>query len=320
MYGARPIILILPLAVILLISLAVVVGVVKGGRLTNKRFQDWYWYDDSFANMLRDNCSTEYANYLNHIDSHWYFSWPTYRTTGSAEYWVYMHPVLTCLLDITNELSKSEMGAAGVLLGLMPTILAYAGSNLVETALLAARRPLLAFLLGIGSPAVPVLRTFQHPEVHKMLKKRSAKHGLTVHVTRTVEVTTFRMLIVVAEYVLALAAIANCILAAYELGMKTYISWSADVFFHPLLWSLTPGLVHLFGVWTFRLDVSRIGPSRLDQTSFRERLWYWVKDEFTPCVSQGPTTFKYKPESYTFLVVSWWAAILTLAHYIYGTV
>ena len=196
-------------------------------RLASKRFQHWHWYDASFANIIHENCSVEYNNYLSKYDSGWHFGSPYYDTQeGPGQSWTWMDPLINCLLDHTNELGKANMASAAVLLGLMPTILAAAGSTLSETALLSARRPLLAFLLATGSPAVLPVRTFQHDDVPKMLVRR--KSGLTIELSSTSQTLYLKMIVVCIELILALAATANVILTSYELGISTIISWSAN--------------------------------------------------------------------------------------------
>ncbi len=125
-------------------------------------------------------------------------------------------------------------------------------------------------------------------------------------------------LVVGIELILVLAAIGNVFYASYELGIKTAISWSGDVSFHPLMWSCLTGGVHIWGSMVLRQDVTEATPSR---TQVGQRIRVWAKDEFTPCASQAtPIILKYRPDTFQFLIVSWWAAFFTLAHYIYGTV
>ncbi|KAH9206237.1 hypothetical protein DL95DRAFT_315935 [Leptodontidium sp. 2 PMI_412] len=284
-------------------------------RLQAQRFQKWYWYDDSLSLLVRINCSTEYTNYLEKQDSGWDSRYGAKPVKGV---WTYLYPVIDCLSNHMRDIDKAEMASAGVLLGLMPTIIASAGSTLVDTALLASRRPLLAFLLAMGSPSVTPLRTFQYEDVPNMLESR--KTVLGVQHSSISQSSTKRAIIVIIEIALALAASVNVFHTTYMLGVGTFISWSAHVTAHPLLWSLFTGWIHLWGSWAFRLDVEKaLPPSRR-----KERLWsriqYWAQDEFTPCAMQKTRTLlRYQPNSYWFLVVSWWSAVLTLFHYIYGT-
>ncbi|KAH6854688.1 hypothetical protein B0I37DRAFT_349976 [Chaetomium sp. MPI-CAGE-AT-0009] len=83
--------------------------------------------------------------------------------------------VETCIPANAPEWMKSNMGAAGVLLGLLPTILSLAGPDIAETGLLAQHRPFLALLIALGSPAVSPSRMFRPTSPAKLLlsKKNS---------------------------------------------------------------------------------------------------------------------------------------------------
>ncbi|KAL2131282.1 hypothetical protein VTI74DRAFT_5313 [Chaetomium olivicolor] len=88
--------------------------------------------------------------------------------------------VETCILENTPKWIKSNMGAGGVLLGLLPTILSLAGPGTAETGLLAQRRPFLASLIALGSPAVSPHRMFMSSNPAELLlsKKKSGISSL----------------------------------------------------------------------------------------------------------------------------------------------
>lgn len=73
-----------------------------------------------------------------------------------------MATVTGCVLDGLAGADKANMASATVILGLLPSTLSLAGSNTAETGLLMLRRPMLAFLLGAGSPAINPPRTFEY--------------------------------------------------------------------------------------------------------------------------------------------------------------
>lgn len=116
-------------------------------------FQRWYpQYAGMFRTIIERNCSVALQNYLN----------------GSSPICTYQSvsclpgQVSDCILRNMAETLKANMAAAGVLLGLLPTILSFVGSNTTQTALLALRRPLLALLVATGAPAVAPTRTFEY--------------------------------------------------------------------------------------------------------------------------------------------------------------
>lgn len=300
-------------------SLLVVIGTAEA-KLTNTRFEEWLWYDQTFASILRDNCSEEYNNYVNKIDTGWYNLWPEFSTYKYPDTrYIYSNPLITCLLGNANELAKADMASSGILLGLLPTILASVGSTLGETTLLASRRPILALLLAIGSPAVPVLRTFEQQDIHGMLRQRPGKQGVLI---KMLQVKSARRLIVCLEFCLALAALINVVTIAWELSVKTIISWSADRAFHQLLWVLLPGPIHIVGACCFLLDV-KIKKGRNKEVesrrTVREHFYQWIQDEFSLCETHTETTVRDKPDSLAYFAFQWLAAMCTVAHFIYGT-
>lgn len=183
-----------------------------------QRFVDWFWYDDALTNSLHESCSAQYNAYL----------------AASHDSEKKRKPVVVCLLDAMDDLGKSEMASAGVLLGLMPTILSFAGSTLTQTALLSLRRPLIACLLAMGSPGIPPLRSFEREDIPRFLRRR--KDSMALERATSFEGPVGKGLVVGVELVLVLAAIGNVFYTSYELGVKTFVSWSQDVSYHPLMW------------------------------------------------------------------------------------
>jgi hypothetical protein len=157
---------------------------------------------------------------------------------------VFSDPLLNCLLIQTAELDKMRMASAAGLLGLLPTILAFVGSTLYETTLLSVRRPLLAYLLATGSPAVPPLRSFSQEDIPNISKTQ--QHETAVHSAPIQKSIMAHAAIVIVEIALASAATAIVMYTCYDLGIKSILIWSADVYWHFLLWTSLPGLVHLW--------------------------------------------------------------------------
>jgi hypothetical protein len=120
--------------------------------------------------------------------------------------------VETCILANAPEWMKSNMGAAGVLLGLLPTILSLAGPDIAKTGLLAQRRPFIALLIALGSPAVSPSRMFMSSDPAELLLSKKI-YG--INNTNLVNIQTLgsraRQGFLLAEYLLAAAAIANVV-------------------------------------------------------------------------------------------------------------
>lgn len=105
-------------------------------------------YRSYFENIRDSTCADLYA----HLRS---------GVSGSD---AYCPQVMSCLLTSATEDVKANLASASVLLGLMPTMLASLSSSPSETALLGRRRPILALLLTLGSPAVDAVRLFSRPD------------------------------------------------------------------------------------------------------------------------------------------------------------
>ncbi|KAE9369141.1 hypothetical protein N431DRAFT_493029 [Stipitochalara longipes BDJ] len=109
-------------------------------------FEQFYpEYGGQFAAIIASNCSSVFHQYKNAHGS-------AYATHEAC------HLVVDCILSNSRESTKANMASADVVLGLLPTILALLGSTTPELSLLSSRRPLLAFLLSIGAPAVSPVR------------------------------------------------------------------------------------------------------------------------------------------------------------------
>src|SRR5262249_50437097 len=121
-----------------------------------------YWYPQyrlTFESIMTEHCQDEYQNYLTKTPTKDYLS-------GTVT------PVIDCILGHLNETRKANMAAAAVALGPLPTTLGLVGWTTVEVGLVAMRRPLLAFLLAAGAPAVSPIRTFDYIDAKELLSKK----------------------------------------------------------------------------------------------------------------------------------------------------
>lgn len=286
-------------------------------RAAADRFKHWTpQFASIYEAVLRNNCSEVYSDFLNRRNPNSDWSKVGVTVPKSGPLGAYIGPVTSCILDVIPEAIKSDSASADVLLGLMPTVLAVAGSDLIDAALLSTRRPLLAFFLALGAPVVTPLRTFVYPEVQSKLVYRKG----------TLSGPSFsgfgRALVTTIEFAVAIGAIANIVHASWSLGVMTFVSSSNNQVWHPLFWTLLPGMIHLFGVASFRagnrVDLS---PSPRNENTIlaNTALGRWVKRQITPTANQSSVTVTSLDETHWFLGISWFTAILTIGHYIYGT-
>jgi hypothetical protein len=262
-------------------------------------------YEAEFTAILASNCSSIFHQYQN--------------TSGSARNLMVdaiCHQVVDCVLSNSFESTKANMASAGVVLGLLPTILALLGSTTPELSLLSSRRPLLAFLLSIGAPAVSPVRIFMFHDPVAALRTDPSEP------TRYTKIQT--ILIVLLEYLATGAAVTNVWTLSWQLGQKTIIGISCGITWFQMLWVGLAAGVHLGGTLAFatRSETTYLG-EETNGASFFQRMRAWVKrwprNEFSPCVTHTSHIFSYKKENYGFILISWCVSVCTVAHIVWGT-
>jgi hypothetical protein len=267
------------------------------------QYKEWFpQWSPHFSQIMTDNCSTEYQEYLT---GH---SPPNYKS--------YLNDLVdNCILGVAEETLKANMQSAGVLLGLTPTILSLVGSSTAETALLSLRRPFLAFFLAAGSPSVNPIRAFEYHDPIAALGNRNGHVRIASKHTSCWQ----RAGIAAAEYALGMAAVANVAELGYRLGIRSVLAFAAPETFLQLLWTFTAILIHLCGCIVLRLQVEVVHELRSRKEPLVKRLQRWMAVEFSPCVFHGPTHLRWKQESYSFLIISWWTSTGTVMHIVFGT-
>lgn len=134
------------------------------------QFKEWYpQYGWIFTTITHGNCSREYNRSLTGKKNHSEIDY----LSGGGIFTVLTQPLLDCILNHTSESLKSSMTSAQVLLGIMPTILAFLGPSHEELAMLAnvGRRPLLAAGIALASPSAYFSRAFEYLDVKKILSR-----------------------------------------------------------------------------------------------------------------------------------------------------
>jgi hypothetical protein len=270
------------------------------------KFEEWFpEYRHALEDILKDNCSAPHAFYLagkkndSTID----------RDAGGDSTNQLVQPVIECILNFTSELMKSNMGSAGVVLGLTPTMLAILGSSTEETSLLfvIAKRPIFAIILAAGSPAMFPLRTFEHSDPLKLLKDREGVKRVPGFLTRNYNSIYF---VYIVQYLIALAAVANIGHLSFIIGTQSILTFSPETTYHFFLWASLGICAHLFSAYALylRTRVKYIRPSR--------SRYYWL---FVPFRKIEALEIETVEETYAFLFLSWISAGGVACHVIYGT-
>ena len=144
-----------------------------------------------------------------------------------------------CIMANTTETIKFHMARAGVILGLMPTLLSNFGPTPAESSLLMLERPILAVLLAVGSPAMYLSRPFDNYEPLEPLSRPSIRFPAALMTSRAFPVVN------IVRYFLATSAAANVITVSLELGRKTVMVWKKPNSYLPLTWALLPVAGHI---------------------------------------------------------------------------
>jgi hypothetical protein len=242
--------------------------------------------------------------------------------------------VETCILANVPEWMKANMGAAGVLLGLLPTILSLAGPDVAETGLLAQRRPFIALLIALGFPAVSPSRMFMSSDPAELLLSKKI-YGINNPNIINIQSLGSRARhgILLAEYLLVVTAIANVVHNSWQLGVQTVCSFSTETTYNPLVWALTAVLPAIMSALSTMLHVTitehQDGSPAFPITPppvapiLPARLQRMLQREFQLSGTPSDTTdiiLRRKPASYVAAIVAWLTSFSTILHLIYGTI
>jgi hypothetical protein len=228
-----------------------------------------------------------------------------------------------CILGGMEEFRKTEMGITSVVLGLLPTMLQQVGPTVAEVSVLATRRPLLAFLLGIAMPSVSTGGPLANPAE---TLRRSA--DIRVRSGLLARAEWLWLFISAAEYLIATAALANVFHVAYQLAYWSISVSSIAVYSGPISQTYTPFLwlvllvpAHLLSFWSLKL---RYRPSEQDGNSEKPSEWKtWLQiigSEFVPCAKGDPLLLTKAKEGLLSIMVQYLTKIASVAVFVFGTV
>ena len=270
-----------------------------------------HWYDEfsaTFEAVMQHNCTQEYEHYLHGHKVH-NISTPA-LLAGAGRTNQLAQPVVACILSNISPYIASAMGSAQVLLGLTPTMLAVLGPSTEEVSVLfvVGRRPLLALCLAAGTPAVFPMRSFDPKDPLGILKERDGRLQAP-ELPRVGEV-----IVVLVQYVLTICAILNVADVSRQLGVQVVCNFAPQLTYLVLLWASLTLIIHATGSMAlmFRVRVMREGSS--------DHSYGWFQRRFTLLNDRRrPVNTRLVPESYWFTFLSWFTAILTVCHVLFGT-
>ncbi|KAF7534327.1 hypothetical protein G7054_g6313 [Neopestalotiopsis clavispora] len=219
----------------------------------------------------------------------------TWRPYGTVE----------CLLNAFPESRKAEMAASSVLLGLLPVILSQLGPSSIDQSLLSLRRPLLALLLAIGSPAVNGL---QNAHYNEGLRQR-LHTGIGVAPVPK-RLTAYTILTTIAEYTVVLATVANVTILGYQLSVWAITVFALGFIGLPAIWISLAIAIHIVRVMALYSKVhidAKGSPLR-----FRQAL--------RPDRSERQITLRMRDSKKVGDVLVWVLYVATILHTLLGVV
>lgn len=285
-----------------------VASVVPLAHAAPTRQFDWFFpgWNQYIQEILTDSCGVELGAYR---------AGEVNTTNGLSSL---VTPVIDCILVEFPEFRKAELSASAVVLGSLPLVLQSLGSTTAETALIGLRRPGLALLLALGSPAVAVSKA---DELAETLGKFAVVGWEDVAsfdppcVDWSVVPPLVRPFISLAEYLLTGGAVANVVNMAYRLGVHAIVGFSPDTIFMVPLWTLLAVIIHVVGVLGLALRVKSV-----EAKSDRDDNDAWkLPSEFVPSAYQQPKRLVWRGGSVVFPAIAWLLSIGAVIHTIVGT-
>jgi hypothetical protein len=184
---------------------------------------------------------------------------------------------LSCMLSTTGEAVKANMAATTMLLGLTPTILAGLGPTIAEVSLLSLRRPILAILISLGTPAIFPSRIGTYDDPCKVYELDTG--ALVVSkIARP-----YSGFVSAAECLLAAGAAANVFQVSYDIGVRSVLGWWCEFSYALIFWSLFTDVIHHFSALALRLSLRKaIYQEHRDSLASVKGLW----DRFTQFVNR----------------------------------
>jgi hypothetical protein len=208
-----------------------------------------------------------------------------------------------------TEYIKSNMATASVLLGLTPVILATLGSSTTELSLLSSHRPVLAFLLVLGSPAVNPIRSYDYPDPKVELRQKKWRWDFPKRSQMG------NIVCVMVELLFAISSIANLADLCRMIAFNTIAVVSCD--FSDVVVAIWIGLAvitHLSGLVTFSTRFEMVDHGTTEPRSTYTRIRGWLRSEFSPCVTHTKHELKWGDQNKYFIVCSFFTSVYTMAH------
>lgn len=245
-------------------------------RPWSQQFESWYpKYHPTLKALSEGVCNRTLHDYQVSFNA----------PAGSSEYLqllsiCYQHE--RCLFDGLTTDQQINFQTAGIVLGILPTMMSWIGVSIAETALLSAHRPVLSFLLSLAAPAVWPTRVFEYNNPADLLARGPGKPELQ-------QLGPWKAgLLSLLEYTFAIAAVVNVCLLSWDMGNKTILSWGCTNVIGPLLWTSLTVVLHSISALSYNMvkwQLQKKAVMQQEKKTPLRRLRLILKEEFTTCAN-----------------------------------
>jgi hypothetical protein len=223
------------------------------------KFQHWFPRSAlTYAHINRGVCNNTYNQFQDYYRELGSPLWVEFDLHKSSPIYDYCNAHMSCILNNVTEAKKANLGSSTVMLGLLPTLLAVLSPSVAELALLSIHRPILSTLISLGAPGVLQTRVFSYEDPAETLDLPDQIHAVTrLSLALGPWGKTTSLAISAFEYLMVFVAGANMLWLAYDLGTRSINNWACTASWPPLLWALFPVVIHMIGVYGYRLTLHR---------------------------------------------------------------
>ena len=190
-----------------------------------RKFQHWFRsYDSSWFAAAEQQCLNEIHRYQNDIQ----MDYPESLCSAA----------LTSLMDNSSESVKMTLASSQVLLGMIPAMLSYMGSDLLELGVLSTHRPLLVLLMSIGAPALQIPKVFSSLDVASITDRPPSRSVEAYYRWLWDLPKGWQRLVSSGMYAVVAGAVANNIHTSIYLDQRTVVVWRCGAMYLPLAWAV----------------------------------------------------------------------------------
>jgi hypothetical protein len=190
-----------------------------------KRFVNWFPESATiFADVSAQTCNHTLKAFERAYNAEPSTAWIDLGIWPNRPIYQLCRDQMSCILTNVSEADKASMATTGVILGILPTLLAVLSPSISELALLSVQRPLLAAFTSLGAPGVLQTRVFEYEDPSELV---DATAGARVRSRLSIGPwsDSWSWLIGVAQLLLAVACAVNTLWLAVDINRKSIVSW-----------------------------------------------------------------------------------------------